>query len=160
MRISADIDARRVSRAFRRAPAIMTNRVDQSVHRAAKELAREARGNAPKAFSNLAGSINEQKLAPMDYLVGPSQQHGVHVELGTRGGGGFPPVQAIEDWVNKRGIGGGAPRDAAWAIAHKIQRQGTPAQPFMGPARDSLAGRARALIADGVRAGLRAAGLA
>lgn len=163
MRIDARIDADRVRRAFRRAPRLMTDRVDRAVGRAAEELAREARSNAPKAQSILANSIKADKLAPMDYLVGPHVQHGVPVELGRQPGGRMPPVQSLLDWLKVkgvRGLDGGEPREAAWAIARKIQRAGTPAQPFMAPAREAMDDRVRALVAQGVRDGLRASGLA
>lgn len=41
-----------------------------------------------------------------------------------------PPLDAIEQWVKRKGL----PRSAVWPIARKIARQGIPAQPFLIPA--------------------------
>lgn len=38
-----------------------------------------------------------------------------------RGTGGFPPLSAIIDWLNARGL----PRGMAWNVAKKIAREGT-----------------------------------
>ena len=164
MRIRAEVqNEAQVARAFRRAPRIMRARTDTYARRAALELAREARRLAPKASSTLAQSIRPDKLAEMDYLIGPHAQHGVHVELGRKPGGRMPPPQAILDWLKSRGVRslqGGEPREAAWAMARKIQQRGIAPQPYMAPARDAMADRVRILIAQGIRRGLRDAGLA
>lgn len=165
MRIRADVQGNeQVARAFRRAPRIMRDRTDPFVQRAALELARRARSLAPKASSNLVNSIKPDRIGPMDFLIGPHVQHGVYVETGTRGGGRFPPEQAILDWVKQRGIqpmfAGETQEDAAHRIARKIQRSGTPARPYMEPARQYMQDRVRLLVAQGIRQGLRDAGLA
>lgn len=38
-----------------------------------------------------------------------------------RGAGGFPPISAIIDWLDAKGL----PRAMAWAVAKKIANQGT-----------------------------------
>lgn len=152
-----------VARAFKRAPRIMRDYGDRYTSRAALELARAARGHAPKATSNLVNSIYPDKLAAMDYLIGPHVIHGYYVEVGTRGGGKMPPVQSILDWLKVKGVralDGGEPVDAAWAMARRIQERGTPAQPFMEPARIEYEARAVQLITQGLTLGMRAAGIA
>lgn len=43
-----------------------------------------------------------------------------------REGGTLPPINAIEQWVNiKLGLSGQEARNMAWAVAKKIQREGT-----------------------------------
>lgn len=43
-----------------------------------------------------------------------------------RPGGTLPPINAIEQWVNvKLGLSGQEARNMAWAVAKKIQREGT-----------------------------------
>jgi len=163
MRTDIDIFHRRVSRAFKRAPKLMMDRVDRAAGRAALELANKARDEAPKADSTLANSIKPDKLGPADYLIGPHVQHGVYRELGTRGGGPLPPHQPILAWV--RSAGGlnikdeAEARQVAWAVQRKIARDGTPAQPYMAPAAEAMDDRAGLLINQGINAGLRAAGL-
>jgi len=163
MRIEGHIDAARVARAFKRSPRIMIDRVDAFLLRGALELAREARREAPKASSLLANSIYPDKLGDMDYLIGPHVAHGVYMELGRRPGGAMPPFQPILDWLKNKGVAslsGEEPRDVAWAMRRSIQRKGTPAQPFMGPALARMEDRLIALALQGVNAGLRSAGLA
>lgn len=84
------------------------------------------------------------------------------MERGTEGGGGMPPVSALYDWVRTAGIQPENPvwdqEDVAWAIAHKIQREGVPAQPFVEPTFRAFAPRYRALMARGVRRGVERAG--
>lgn len=163
MKIQVNINATRVSRAFKVAPHIMIDRVDQYVHRAALELARLARQKAAKgATSTLTNSIKADKLAKMDYLVGPHVQHGVYVELGTKGGHTPPPHQPILDWVRSPGglgLSGDQAERTAWAVSRKIARTGTPAQPFMKPAQEEMGDRVQMLVTEGIREGLRRAGL-
>lgn len=78
------------------------------------------------------------------------------VEFGRRAGR-MPPVEAITEWVRKKGIADTysiktqrqSKRDAsfdnraqniAFAIARKIARQGTPAKPFLFPAFEAKKG--------------------
>ena len=43
-----------------------------------------------------------------------------------REGGTLPPINAIEQWVNvKLGLSGQEARNMAWAVAKKIEREGT-----------------------------------
>lgn len=163
MRTDTKIFHRRVSRAFKRSPKLMMDRVDQSAFRAALELANKARDHAPKDRSQLANSIKPDRLGQADYLIGPHEEHGVYAELGTRGGGTGPPHQPLVDWV--RSAGGLNINDedeaerVAWAVQRKIAREGTPPQPYMEPAAEAMDDRTRLLIQQGMQAGLRAAGL-
>ena len=64
--------------------------------------------------------------------VGPEVSYGAYVETGTRPH--MPPVNAIKDWiaVKFRGaVQGDEHERMAWAVAHKIRRHGTEAQPYM-----------------------------
>lgn len=54
--------------------------------------------------------------------------HAPHIEYGTRPH--FPPLDAIRAWCRIKGI----PETAAYPIALKIAKHGTPERPFMRPA--------------------------
>jgi hypothetical protein len=149
--------------ALARAPRTVPWAVDRKLQRGALETARTMRANAPKAESTLTNSIQVRQEALMAWRVGPSVEHAAYQEEGTRGGGRMPPLSAIEDWVRtKLHIADPrARRDAAWPIARAIQRRGVPAQPFVRPIYEDPGWQARIeqLAAEGVRDGLRRAGM-
>jgi HK97 gp10 family phage protein len=93
-----------------------------TVEGAAKEL-------SPVDQGNLRGSITYD-VQHEQTVVGTNADYAPHVEYGTRPH--FPPVSAIREWSG-RVLGD---KSAAWPIAKKIARRGTPAQPFLRPALD------------------------
>lgn len=80
----------------------------------------EVRSRASAGLSNDGASA----------AIGTNKPHGPAVEFGRRAGKKMPPVEEIRAWARRKGI----PEDAAFAIARKIAREGTPAAPFLFPA--------------------------
>jgi|GEM_PF-3030292 len=51
----------------------------------------------------------------------------------------MPPVKPLKYWVRlKLGVPRGEANSVAWAVAMKIKKEGTPPQPFLRPAIDSV----------------------
>lgn len=129
----------RLARALREAPEDITRELDRAIGRGALQVSRTARRLAPKATSLLTNSIGVSRPGRLEALISPAVDYAAAVEEGT-GPGGNPPHRSIVDWLTA-GNSGISPRnpgddvdDLAWRIIHKIRREGTPAQPFMGPA--------------------------
>jgi len=115
---------------FERAPEITQTELYKAAMLSTMLLEREIKENTPRgvgAGGGLAGSINSRVTTPGDAIVGvvgSPLNYAEPVELGSKPH--FPPVQAIEDWVNmKLGKGGKEGRSMAFAIARKISREGT-----------------------------------
>ena len=100
------------------------NQISMSIKQKAKE-------NAPVAFGGLkqgiSHTVNKSKL---EGIVWSKKNYGIFVERGTRPH--FPPITPIKKWT-ARVLHNPSPA-VAWAVARKIAREGTEAQPFMQPA--------------------------
>ena len=114
---------------------------------------RNLQENDSIAWGNLYDSVvTEVSARGLAIWVGSTSPYAAYVEFGTRPH--WPPVDAIEDWCEVKGI----PVEAAFLIARKIAERGTPARPFMRPAlkegqRNHLA-RIRAFFSTGVKSAL------
>lgn len=143
-----------VSETLRRLP----DEVDRAIGRGAQEVAVEARGGAPKAFSTLAQSILVRREGQADYSVIAGARYARYVEKGT-GPGGKPPLQALRDWIRIKRIEPADPTMDREQLAHLLQRsiakRGTRAQPFMQPALEAKLPRIRELLEQAVTRGLR-----
>lgn len=62
--------------------------------------------------------------------VGSDVDYAPHIEFGTGPRSKMPPLEPIRQWCRRHNI----PQSAAYAIALKIKRNGTPAKPFLFPA--------------------------
>lgn len=131
--------------ALRHSPQALNKYMSLAVLRSVQEMARSARGYAPKAESTLTQSINHRMVSPLEGEVAAGVNYARMVEEGT-GPGGTPGWAALVDWINVKGI---TPRDPSmdqadltFLIIQKIHKTGTPAQPFMQPAYDINQGRA------------------
>lgn len=71
-------------------------------------------------FGTLERSIQHTVLGDLVIIYSDLEYSNVALETG-RKGGKMPPVQAIETWAVKKGLGTGV----AWAIAKKIEKEGT-----------------------------------
>lgn len=135
-----DVQTREVAAALHKAINLMPENIDQAVHRAAIETGRKLKDGAPKAFSTLTNSIKEDRVALMEWRVGPHVDYAEAVEKGTSGGG-FVPFQALLSWIKVKGIQPRNPEwnitDLAWVIQKKILAKGTPKQSFVQPVIDS-----------------------
>ena len=146
-----------VRRAMRRAPDVVMGEIDRGLKRGANEVARTARTLAPKATSGLTQSILARRTGAAQYIVVARAGYAGPVEFG-RKPGRQPPVQSIVDWMRTRRIATGAgprrQRQIAFAIARKIGREGTKAQPFMGPALERNRSRLTQLMNESTRRGV------
>lgn len=134
------VNNRQVVQALNAGVSAMPINIDQAVQRAAIEVGRKLKAAAPKAFSTLTNSIKEDRVALMEWRVGPHVDYAEAVEKGTSGGG-FVPFKAIVSWIKTKGIQARNPEmdlnDLAWVIQKKILKSGSPAQPFVQPVVDS-----------------------
>lgn len=126
--------------ALARAPERLAWHVGRALARAAAEIARQMKQDAPKALSTLANSINSAQTGLLEYRVGPHVQYARYVEEGTLGGG-WPPAEALRRWIRLKGIRPRTPGmsedDLVYVIGRAIHRRGTRPQPFVEPIADS-----------------------
>lgn len=159
MRITISHNAREVQQAIRQKPRQVMAALDSKMHRGALEVSREAKRNAPKAFSTLANAIHIYHHAQADYSVFAATDYARMVEEGA-GPGGMPSDQTLEDWIKVKGITPADPAmdvdDLVFLIGREIHEHGTPAQPYMQPALEAKRDRLAVLIREGVQQGLRA----
>lgn len=169
MDIRFKVESADAIRAFEQAPEVMTRNLERVLSHGAEEVARAARGNAPKAFSNLVNSIHAFRVAPLHWRVAPGVNYAGDVEEGTKPGY-MPNPTHLYAWVKQRsGVRFGETRsgsaarqaqyddvrDRAWALARHIKAHGTKAHPYMAPAARDKESRVFALLDEGVDAGLR-----
>ena len=148
------IDISRAKAAIERAPEVMERAIDAKLWRGAEEVAREAKGNAPKAFSNLVNSIRAERIAPLHYQVVEGMNYGRAVEEGGKPHG--VGSDKLIPWVERvLGVRGKEARDKAFLIARAIRRRGTRAQEYMKPAAEAKTSRLFELVNQGVDEGLR-----
>lgn len=163
MTLRISIQDERALRALARAPEIVHRNLSQGVGRAGQETARTEKGSAPKAHSTLANSILSQRAGDLGADVAPGVEYAPYVNNGTQGGG-WPPIATLREWIRVKGIQPQEPgmdeRDLAYAIATKIQRQGTPPQPFADETAKAMGPRVEEILRTSAAAGLREAGLA
>lgn len=94
----------------------------------------KARKKAPIDRGGLRDSIvYEVDTAhfPRFVKVGSNLEYARATELG-RPPGKMPPVDALEAWARRKGMGEGA----GWPLALKIMQSGIPARPYLQPALD------------------------
>jgi hypothetical protein len=102
-----------------------------TLNQVATQIKYDARNIAPIAFGKLKGGISHTvKKSSLEGIVWSKEKYGVFVERGTRPH--FPPIEPLKRWS---ALKLGNP-NLAWAVAKKIAREGTDAQPFMQPALD------------------------
>jgi hypothetical protein len=135
MDITVTIDDARVRRGLERFPDRITAAVEVALRRGAMEMARTARGYAPKAFSTLMNSIKADRVGPLHYVVAPHVNYGPFVERG-RGAGKQPgTVNGLMEWVKqKTGLEGKALDRKTYVIARAIGRRGIKRHAYMRPA--------------------------
>lgn len=148
------IDISRARDAVGRIPAEVERAVEVHLARGAEEVARDAKRNAPKAFSNLVNSIRAERVGALHYQVVEGMNYGRAVEEGT--GPHFPNPDNLRPWVERvLGVRGKEARDKAFLIARAISRRGTRAQPYMQPAAEANRSRLFELVALGVGEGIK-----
>lgn len=137
------------ARGLREAPDYTDQVLRETMTEATLLVQREWRENTPRASGLTAGSIaSDVASLPAGVLgvVSSSQPSALFLELGTRPH--MPPVEAIEPWVREV-LGVSDPKDvkrAAFLVARKIARKGTPAQHPMARAVQSTEGQVVAMF--------------
>lgn len=120
--------AEELAAAFAAAPDLVHQRLNVYMQGATMYLQEEIQERTPtsghgtlrQSFTSEVRELGDSVVG----IVGSPLSYAVPVELGTRPH--FPPVDAIEDWVNvKLGITGPDGRQVAYAIARKIAARGT-----------------------------------
>jgi len=153
---SVSVDISRAKAGLDKARPAMERNIDERLSRGAEEVARDAKGNAPKAFSNLVNTIRAERIEAMHYQVSEGMNYGRAVEEGSAPH--FPNPDNLRPWVERvLGLRDKPARDAAFLIARAISRRGTRAQPYMQPAAEGKVSRLFVLVQAGVDEGLREA---
>ena len=157
MSMELTIDSEPLERAIAMGPRTLAKHLDRAIGRSIHEMARSAKGHAPKANSELTNAINAVQPNALEGLVVVGVDYGQAVEEGTgaygpegRPSGKVPPEVHIEDWIRVKHITPDDPNmdaeDLAFVIARSIAARGTPAQPYMQPAYDENVDKAQRRI--------------
>ena len=150
-----------LGRDFNRMPDIMDRHLSRGAHRAAEEVAREEKREAPKALSTLVNSIKATRKGPFSFEVSPHVEYADYVAQGTRLGKKRPPIEPIIAWIRVKRISPdhGDARDLAYAIAAGIQRHGVRANPFHKRTMETMGPRVHRIIRGALASGMREARL-
>jgi len=128
------------------------DRVDHAIDESAAQVLADSRRTVAKAWGNLARSGQTPKIQGGRQVLF-NANYAMQVEFG-RKPGKRPPLQAIIDWVHKKGLVGtyrktgmqsrrrignsaqmlAEDKPVAFMIAKKIGKYGTKPQPFLFPA--------------------------
>ena len=142
MRIELRYDDAAARSALTAAPEVVRRLLDQAIERGAQELAREARAQAPKAFSNLTNSIRALREGELHWAVAPGVNYAPFVEGGRMPMRRRPPKGSLLAWIKfKLRVSEAAAGRLEYVIARAIQRQGIKPQPYMQPAYEAKRGR-------------------
>lgn len=154
--IHISVDISRAKRGMNNLHPAVVRAVEPKLLRGAEEVARTARINAPKAFSNLTNSIRSSQLAPLHFQVSENVKHGRAVEEGSRPHG--VDSRKLIPWVETvLGLHDKDARSVAFLIARSIALRGTRWQKYMQPAAETEMWRVRELVLAGVEHGSREA---
>lgn len=153
--VTIKVDIAHAKNGLDKMPDAVVRAVEPKLWRGAEEVARTAKGNAPKAFSNLTNSIRAERIEPLHFQVSQNvEKYGRPVEEGAK-----PHAvnsEKLIPWVERvLGARGKEARDKAFLIARAIRRRGTPAQPHMRPAADAGRDRVIELVLQGVEQGIK-----
>lgn len=106
----------------RRVAAIEVKRGLVNIESGAKQRVKVDQGELRNSITHLTTN------GGLSGVAGTNKVHGPPTEFGRRPGV-MPPVEPIRRWAKRKGID----EDAAFAIALKIAREGTPPAPFLFP---------------------------
>lgn len=136
-----------LKRAFEANNRMMQKACDEALSRGSMKIVAEAQRNLRDNGTNTTGLLSNsgraEKLSDGEYEAGFFAQeegkgYAEYVEYG-RKSGGMPPPKILTAWVRKK-LRVRKEKDAeriAFAIAMKIAKKGTKAQPFFSPAVES-----------------------
>lgn len=138
-------------------PTRLMSAIDRAVSRGAQEVLRQARRDAPKAFTTLTNSGNVWRHGEADYSPYFGVSYASYVEEGTKGGG-WPSDPTIREWIRIHGLTPRTPgvtaEDLPFLIRRKIGTKGIKAQPYLRPAFYQLRPRLVELMRAAVEQGL------
>lgn len=144
MRVELRYDDSGARAALKAAPEVVTQRLYWALERGAQEIAREAKGRAPKAFSHLVNSILVHREGELHLSVRPGMNYAPWVE------GGRMPMRktgtknGLLEWIRLKidPTAEGKKLDRlGYVIARAITRKGIQPQPFMQPALEAKRAR-------------------
>jgi hypothetical protein len=170
VRIKLRYDDANARAALAAAPEVVTRRLYWALERGAQEIAREARGRSPKAFSHLVNSISVYREGDLALSVRPGKISAPWGDLSVRPGmnyapwveGGRMPMRktgtqnGLLEWIRLKvdPTAEGKKLDRlGYVIARAISRRGIQPQPFMQPALEMK----RARVVELADAAMRAA---
>lgn len=124
---------RQCAELFRRAPDVFIEEMQPAVTESTVLIQGELQQRLPKGAGGRSGggglagaTFAETSVTPDNVIgvVGNPTPYAEYVEIGTRPH--FPPVAALQDWVEKvLGLSGEDAQSAAFLIARKISKVGT-----------------------------------
>jgi len=159
--LALEIHSKGLMQALSQGPELLKKHVQQAVLRSVMEIARDARRNAPKAYSTLTHSIIQRMVDPLTGEVVAGVDYAQMVEEGT-GPGGWPSDRTMLDWIHAKHIEPRDPtmdqQDLAFVMARSIALRGTPAQPYLKPALQSNKAKAERRINRAINAALKEMG--
>jgi len=160
--LSIEIRSQRLGDALKVLPIHTLDEISLGVSRAAKEVARRMRKNAPKAFSTLAQSIKDTTEGPLAKSVSPHVAYAEYVEQGSDSGG-RPPIDALTDWIKVKGITPLDPNmdeeDLAFVMQDSIAFNGVLGQPYAAPTAMQMRPRVEQILDDSLSRAMAKAGL-
>ena len=140
--------------AAKKAPAKFEQAYDRLGQRAASELARKAKNEAPQHDGALINSITHQRITLGQWVAGTPMPYAPHVEEGTNGGG-FVPMQTLVEWIKRKRLVSRNPRVDRDGLAFLIQRsiytKGTKANPFMARTEAAMRPRVQQIFDAGLQ---------
>lgn len=144
------------------APAAVMRELGRGTSRAAQEVARQEKRDAPKAHSALTNSIRVARVGSLERIVGPTVAYAEDV-INPTPAQPHPPVQSILDWIRVKGIQPNKPGmtqpGLAKVIARSIGQQGTPGNDFLNQSADTMADRVQHLLQNSAVNALQKVGL-
>ena len=158
VRIEADTQ---LAKALRAVPENMPRYIQPALLRTAGIAAREMKRGAAKAYSTLTNSITSEITGPLSARAFSGVNYGPYVDQGTSGGG-MVPAQSLMDWMRVVGLTTGEEKEdnrTLFLIQRSIYQKGSPAQPFVEPARAKTEQEVHQRLNAAVQSSLRAAGL-
>lgn len=156
MDIIIEHNTAQVANAFAIAPEIMNRNLTQFLRRAANEVAREEKKNAPKSFSNLVNSISANKISDLHYRISTGVKYGFYMEHGTKPY--FPNSTNLVPWIRQFfKLNEPQAKRLSFVIARSIARKGVHKHPYVEPTVKKMRPRVIELMNAGVQAGLNEA---
>lgn len=150
MRIGVNLQIDGVKQAFAVAPKVMERNLDRFLSRAAEEVAREERIQAPKAFSTLTNAIRVEQAGFLHWRSVAGTNYAEQVKSGRPAGKMPGTSNGLMEWVKLRTRLQGKELDrATFAIARAIGMRGIKPNPFDTRTMEKMESRVMQLVRQG-----------